>query len=148
MIVDGQTVITGSFNFTKAAEERNAENIIVIDDSAIAALYTQNWNSHAAHSVADDSKTFRHNWPGTQTDPNLLPVAPGSNPQGSGSGVIAGGGATSAPPDGAIVGNRRSHIYAWPGCGTYDTMAPGNRVVFPSAQAAQTAGYRAAHNCP
>jgi phosphatidylserine/phosphatidylglycerophosphate/cardiolipin synthase-like enzyme len=25
MIVDGETVITGSFNFTKAAEERNAE---------------------------------------------------------------------------------------------------------------------------
>jgi hypothetical protein len=49
---------------------------------------------------------------------------------------------------GTIVGNRRSHIYAWPGCGSYDTMAPQNRVVFPSSQAAEQAGYRVAYNCP
>jgi hypothetical protein len=47
---------------------------------------------------------------------------------------------------GQIVGNRRSKIYAWPGCGTYDRMAPQNRVVFPSRDAEQ-AGYRAAYNC-
>jgi S1/P1 Nuclease/Metal binding domain of Ada len=49
---------------------------------------------------------------------------------------------------GQIVGNRRSRIYAWPGCGTYDKMAPANRVVFPSREAAEQAGYRAARNCP
>ena len=49
---------------------------------------------------------------------------------------------------GPIVGNRRSKIFAWPGCGSYDTMAPRNRVVFPSADAARQAGYRAAFNCP
>jgi hypothetical protein len=47
-----------------------------------------------------------------------------------------------------IVGNRRSKIYAWPGCGSYDTMAPQNRVMFPSRNAAEQAGYRAAYNCP
>ena len=47
-----------------------------------------------------------------------------------------------------IVGNRRSKIYAWPGCGTYDKMAPENRVEFPSREAAEQAGYRAARNCP
>jgi len=31
---------------------------------------------------------------------------------------------------------------------TYDTMAPQNRVVFPSRGAAEQAGYRAAYNCP
>ena len=30
MIIDGQTVISGSFNFTTAAEEHNAENLLVI----------------------------------------------------------------------------------------------------------------------
>jgi len=30
MIIDGETVITGSFNFTKAAKENNAENLLVI----------------------------------------------------------------------------------------------------------------------
>ncbi len=50
MIVDGRTVITGSFNFTKAAEESNAENLLVIRDTAIAELYAQNWRLHAEHS--------------------------------------------------------------------------------------------------
>jgi hypothetical protein len=49
---------------------------------------------------------------------------------------------------GQIIGNRRSHIYAWPGCGSYDTMAPQNRVMFPDRDAAEQAGYRPAHNCP
>jgi len=33
MIIDGETVITGSFNFTKAAEEKNAGNLLVIRDT-------------------------------------------------------------------------------------------------------------------
>ncbi|HVN28727.1 MAG TPA: S1/P1 nuclease [Candidatus Binataceae bacterium] len=49
---------------------------------------------------------------------------------------------------GQIIGDRRSKIYAWPGCGSYNTMAPNNRVIFPSRDAAEQAGYRAAHNCP
>jgi nuclease S1 len=49
---------------------------------------------------------------------------------------------------GQIVGNRRSRIYAWPGCGTYDKMAPENRVLFPSREAADQQGYRVARNCP
>jgi hypothetical protein len=49
---------------------------------------------------------------------------------------------------GQIVGNRRSGIYAWPGCGSYNAMAPANRVMFPSREAAEQAGYRAAKNCP
>jgi hypothetical protein len=47
-----------------------------------------------------------------------------------------------------IVGNRRSKIYAWPGCGTYDKMAPENRVVFATREAAEEQGYRVARNCP
>jgi hypothetical protein len=49
---------------------------------------------------------------------------------------------------GQIVGNRRSKIYAWPGCGTYDKMSPENRIEFPSREAAEQEGYRAARNCP
>jgi phosphatidylserine/phosphatidylglycerophosphate/cardiolipin synthase-like enzyme len=50
MIIDGETVLTGSFNFTKAAQEKNAENLLMIRDPALAALYTQNWQGHAQHS--------------------------------------------------------------------------------------------------
>lgn len=50
MIIDGQIVITGSYNFTKAAEKRNAENMVIIDSPAIAAKYLQNWQKHRNHS--------------------------------------------------------------------------------------------------
>jgi endonuclease YncB( thermonuclease family) len=48
---------------------------------------------------------------------------------------------------GSVRGNRRSHIYEWPGCPYYDAIAPYNRVEFASRQAAEAAGYRAARNC-
>jgi hypothetical protein len=51
-------------------------------------------------------------------------------------------------PIGQIIGNRRSKIYAWPGCGTYDKMAPENRVLFSSREAAEQDGFRGARNCP
>jgi phosphatidylserine/phosphatidylglycerophosphate/cardiolipin synthase-like enzyme len=50
MIIDGETVITGSFNFTKAAEENNAENLLIIHDKKLAERYTKNWEEHAQHS--------------------------------------------------------------------------------------------------
>jgi len=50
IVIDDHTVITGSFNFTKAAEEHNAENLLILHDSALAARYTVNWKAHLAHS--------------------------------------------------------------------------------------------------
>jgi phosphatidylserine/phosphatidylglycerophosphate/cardiolipin synthase-like enzyme len=50
MVIDGETVLTGSFNFTKAAQEKNAENVLIIRDKALAAQYTRNWQAHAQHS--------------------------------------------------------------------------------------------------
>jgi phosphatidylserine/phosphatidylglycerophosphate/cardiolipin synthase-like enzyme len=50
MIIDNATVITGSFNFTMAAEEKNAENLLIIHDKDLAQRYTENWYVHAAHS--------------------------------------------------------------------------------------------------
>ncbi len=50
MIVDGAIVLTGSFNFTKAAEENNAENLIEIRDKEVADRYTENWRTHRDHA--------------------------------------------------------------------------------------------------
>ena len=50
MVIDGHTILTGSFNFTKAAEENNAENLLVIDDADLAKKYTANWKRHLEHS--------------------------------------------------------------------------------------------------
>lgn len=50
MIIDQATVITGSFNFTKAAEEKNAENMLIIKSKELAAIYADNWMKHRNHS--------------------------------------------------------------------------------------------------
>ena len=50
MIIDDQVVITGSYNFTRAAEKSNAENVVIIESAPIARKYLQNWQKHRSHS--------------------------------------------------------------------------------------------------
>lgn len=50
MIMDGQTVITGSYNFTNAAQSRNAENLLVLGSPELAQNYKDNWLKHWEHS--------------------------------------------------------------------------------------------------
>jgi phosphatidylserine/phosphatidylglycerophosphate/cardiolipin synthase-like enzyme len=50
VVIDGMTVITGSFNWSEAAETRNAENLVVIDDEKTAAKFSSNFQSHWNHS--------------------------------------------------------------------------------------------------
>jgi phosphatidylserine/phosphatidylglycerophosphate/cardiolipin synthase-like enzyme len=59
MMIDGETVITGSFNFMKAAQEKNAEHVLIIRDKALAAQYTQNWQAHAQHRQPDVGRGVR-----------------------------------------------------------------------------------------
>jgi phosphatidylserine/phosphatidylglycerophosphate/cardiolipin synthase-like enzyme len=124
MVVDGETVITGSFNFTRAAEERNAENLVVIHSDALAKQYGENWKIHAAHS-----QLVSVSYPKAAEQPTARKP-------------------TEKPPTGQIVGNKKSHVYAWPECGNYDSMSPQNRIVFGTRTDAESAGYRAARNCP
>jgi phosphatidylserine/phosphatidylglycerophosphate/cardiolipin synthase-like enzyme len=46
MITDKATVITGSFNLTRAAEEKNAENLLVIRSRELAKGYIEKWERH------------------------------------------------------------------------------------------------------
>jgi phosphatidylserine/phosphatidylglycerophosphate/cardiolipin synthase-like enzyme len=39
IVVDGQTVVTGSYNFSKSAEEKNDENVLIIHSAEIAKEY-------------------------------------------------------------------------------------------------------------
>lgn len=50
MIIDQETVITGSFNFTKSAETQNTENVLIIRSSKLAGLYRENWMKHRSHT--------------------------------------------------------------------------------------------------
>ena len=45
IIIDNNVVVTGSFNFTKAAQEANAENVLIIYDKTLAAAYNKNFES-------------------------------------------------------------------------------------------------------
>ena len=51
IIIDKTTLITGSFNFTNAAEEKNAENLLVIKgNKALVERYIKNFEVHKEHS--------------------------------------------------------------------------------------------------
>ena len=45
MVIDGEKVITGSFNFTNNADNRNAENVLIATNRALAEKYFVNWNA-------------------------------------------------------------------------------------------------------
>jgi phosphatidylserine/phosphatidylglycerophosphate/cardiolipin synthase-like enzyme len=49
VLIDGQTVITGSFDFTQQAEEENAENLVVLKGQpAVAKAYRDRFETMKA----------------------------------------------------------------------------------------------------
>jgi phosphatidylserine/phosphatidylglycerophosphate/cardiolipin synthase-like enzyme len=49
MVIDDAVVITGSFNFTQSAANRNAENFLILKSVALAQRYKAVWQDHWAH---------------------------------------------------------------------------------------------------
>jgi phosphatidylserine/phosphatidylglycerophosphate/cardiolipin synthase-like enzyme len=46
-------VITGSYNFTHAAQYKNAENLLIVRGNlALAKAYAANWQRHRDHSTS------------------------------------------------------------------------------------------------
>jgi phosphatidylserine/phosphatidylglycerophosphate/cardiolipin synthase-like enzyme len=118
MVIDSATILTGSFNFTKAAEEKNAENLLVIKDAPeLVKAYEADIRAHAGHSHPYGRQAF-------------------ASPAAQGSG------------NGAIHGNKNSKLYHLPTCPGYTRMTPAPLVTFPTEAEAQQAGYRKAKNCP
>jgi phosphatidylserine/phosphatidylglycerophosphate/cardiolipin synthase-like enzyme len=57
MVIDGRTVVTGSFNFTQHAESDNAENLLVLKGHPeLVRSYKQNFAEHKAHARAAEPK--------------------------------------------------------------------------------------------
>jgi phosphatidylserine/phosphatidylglycerophosphate/cardiolipin synthase-like enzyme len=51
MLIDGKTIITGSFNFTQHAESNNAENLVIIKGHPeLVAAYRFDFQHHKAHA--------------------------------------------------------------------------------------------------
>ena len=120
-MIDSATVITGSFNFTKAAEASNAENLLVIKDAPeLVQAYEANVQAHAAHS-----------------HPYARGVSAASSPA-----------TPMADATGEVHGNRNSKVYRVPGCKGYAGMRPASVVPFATESEAQQAGYRKAKDCP
>lgn len=60
VIIDDETVITGSFNFSRQAENSNAENLLVIRNARdFVKRYVDNWDAHRAHSEKYGSSTAK-----------------------------------------------------------------------------------------
>jgi phosphatidylserine/phosphatidylglycerophosphate/cardiolipin synthase-like enzyme len=122
MVIDSVTIITGSCNFTKAAEEKNAENVLVMHDAPeLVKAYAQNIQAHAAHS-----------------HPSGRPASVPS----------AGIPAAMTSKSSNLHGNTHSKISHLPGCPGYAGMQPTSLVTFGSEAEAQHAGYRKAKHCP
>ncbi len=53
MIIDNQKIITGSFNFSDAAQKGNAENLLIITgDPTLVEQYVENWKDRQSQSDA------------------------------------------------------------------------------------------------
>lgn len=51
ILIDKSTIITGSFNYTKAAEEKNSENVLFIKgDKDLFKKYLKNYEQHRDHA--------------------------------------------------------------------------------------------------
>ena len=120
MVIDSATIITGSLNFTKAAEEKHAKNLLVIKDAPeLVKAYEANIQAYAAHA----------------------------HPYTRRSAAVSSSAALMAQASGEVHGNRNSKVYRVPGCKGYAGMRPASVVPFATEAAAQQAGYRKAKNC-
>ena len=52
MIIDDHFVLTGSFNWSQAAETRNAENLLLIKDPKTNEIYKAAWYRRAREATA------------------------------------------------------------------------------------------------
>jgi phosphatidylserine/phosphatidylglycerophosphate/cardiolipin synthase-like enzyme len=59
VIVDQQTVLTGSYNWTPESEDENQENLVILRDAYSVDAYTQEFEALWAGAARDDGKDFR-----------------------------------------------------------------------------------------
>ena len=122
-MIDGQTVITGSFNFTKSAEENNAENLLVIRSPELAEKYTANWQAHAEHS---EPYTVRQRDTRRRIGPSPPhPTSPATTP---------------VPATDGYVASRNSAVFHRPDCKSAAKISPKNLVHYATRDEAIAAG--------
>lgn len=81
LVIDGTTVITGSYNWSENAEQNNAENVVIIHDIPSANAFTADFNKHWEHSTPFATRTPRRRVPGrpqSTSNPKPPPTTKGS----------------------------------------------------------------------
>jgi phosphatidylserine/phosphatidylglycerophosphate/cardiolipin synthase-like enzyme len=124
MIIDGHTVITGSFNFTNAAEEHNAENLLVLRSPQLADTYAANWNAHLGHSARYEGKGEDRAEAGQRAKP-------------------AAARATSR----AFVTSRNSDVFHRANCRSAEKISPKNLIGYATREEALRAGKKPCEEC-
>jgi phosphatidylserine/phosphatidylglycerophosphate/cardiolipin synthase-like enzyme len=57
MLIDGRTLITGSFNFTTQAEDHNGENLLIIrNHPRLYGAYLAEFEKHLKHAMPPETK--------------------------------------------------------------------------------------------
>lgn len=51
MLIDQLYVLTGSFNWTDAAEHRNVENLVIVEDPKLHRVYEKEWQRRAEKAI-------------------------------------------------------------------------------------------------
>lgn len=61
LIIDDRHVETGSFNYTSAAQRRNAENVLLVwNNPSLAHQYADDWALHWQHSEPYEARWLRY----------------------------------------------------------------------------------------
>jgi len=78
ILIDGATIFTGSFNFTKAAEQKNAENLLKIEGyPELVRDYQGNFEEHLGHAEKYEGLAAKETIaPGTDGDDDGKPQQP------------------------------------------------------------------------
>jgi phosphatidylserine/phosphatidylglycerophosphate/cardiolipin synthase-like enzyme len=134
IIVDGAVVVTGSFNFTKAAESNNAENLLVIRDKALAEKYTANWKAHAEHSEVYEGKTQGY------SETHHAAAAPAA------AAAAAATAATNDVTEGYLA-SKNSAVFHKAGCKSAAKISPKNIIRYATRDEAIQAGKKPCHEC-
>lgn len=58
IVIDDSIVVTGSLNFSSSADEENEENVVIVDNAEIAALYLQEYQKNWAAAADVQAGAF------------------------------------------------------------------------------------------
>jgi phosphatidylserine/phosphatidylglycerophosphate/cardiolipin synthase-like enzyme len=62
MVIDGEMLMTGRVNGTKAAQEKTAEPVLIVRGPALAVQYMPNWDAHRRHRQPSVGRGVRESW--------------------------------------------------------------------------------------